>query len=260
MVRLVVRTLETIFYENFEIIPATSPQLLDQVFRIRFDVLCLDKVVETFEKDKYPDGLEMDEYDERSQHDLVYHKESDTYAATVRLIYSGGNKDVTAFPMIKAAGNDIDIQLLSALPPGEIAEISRLLIRKKFRTRLKKDAFTEGTYEDYKKLAREKRLVTHPIIGLLTAIMRMSSQNGIKYWFAGMEPSLDKRLRQLGLHLTPLGPMVNFHGLRRPYLGVIDDVINALYFNNRDIWSFITEQGKLWSPPRRLNKESKQVG
>ena len=204
------RTLETIFYENFEIIPATSPQLLDQVFRIRFDVLCLDKVVETFEKDKYPDGLEFDEYDERSQHYLVYHKESDTFAATVRLIYSGGNKDLTAFPMVKAAGNKIEKNSLSVLPPGEIAEISRLLIRKEFRTRLKKDVFTEGTYEDYKKLTREKRLVTHPIIGLLTAIMRMSSQNGIKYWFAGMEPSLDKRLRQLGLHLTPLGPMVNF--------------------------------------------------
>jgi len=257
---MVVRTLETIFFENFEIIPATSPRLLDEVFKIRFDVLCLDKVVETFEKNKYPQGLEMDEFDERSQHYLVYHKESDTYAATVRLIYSGGNKELTTFPVIQAAGNKFDIKSLSAMPTGEIAEISRLLIRKEFRTRLKKDVFTEGTYEDYKKLAREKRLVTHPIIGLLTAIMRMSSQNGIKYWFAGMEPSLDKRLRQLGLHLSPLGPMMNFHGMRRPYLGVIDDVINALYFNNRDIWSFITEQGKLWSPPRRLNKGSKQAG
>ena len=254
------KTLETIFHENFEIIPATSPKLLDQVFRIRFDVLCLDKAVETFEKEKYPDGLETDVYDERSQHYLVYHKESGTYAATVRLIYSGGNKDLNAFPMIEAARDQIDRGLLSALPVGEIAEISRLLIRKEFRTRLKKDIFTEGTYEDYKKLTREKRLVTHPIIGLLTAIMRMSSQNGIKYWFAGMEPSLDKRLRQLGLHLTPLGPMVNFHGMRRPYLGVIDDVISALYFNNRDIWGFITEQGKLWSPPRGLNKESKKAG
>ena len=254
------RTLETIFHENFEIIPATSPQLLEQVFRIRFEVLCLDKAIETFEKQKYPDCLEMDEYDERSQHYLVYHKESDTYAATVRLIFSGGSKDLKAFPMIGAARNQVDMALLSELPLGEVAEISRLLIRKEFRTRLKKDVFTEGSYEDYKKLTREKRLVTHPIIGLLTAIMRMSSQNGIKYWFAGMEPSLDKRLRQLGLHLTPLGPMVKFHGMRRPYLGVIDDVINALYFNNRDIWGFITEQGKLWSPPRGLNKESKQAG
>ena len=254
------KTLETIFHENFEIIPATTPQLLDQVYRIRFDVLCLDKAVESFDKEKYPEGLEIDDYDERSRHYLVYHKESGTYAATVRLIYSGDNKDLDAFPMIKAARGHVDMAMLSALPVGEIAEISRLLIRKEFRTRLKKDVFAEGTYEDYKKLTREKRLVTHPIIGLLTAIMKMSSQNGIKYWFAGMEPSLDKRLRQLGLHLTPLGPMVNFHGMRRPYLGVIDDVINALYFNNRDIWSFITEQGKLWSPPRRLNNESKQAG
>lgn len=253
-------TLETIFYQNFDLIPATTSQLLDQVFKIRYDVLCLDKVVETFDREKYPDGLERDIYDERSQHYLVYHRESDTFAATVRLIYSGGSRDLTAFPMVQAAGHKIDTRLLSGLPPGEVAEISRLLIRKEFRTRMKKEIFVEGTYEDYKKLTKAKRLVTHPIIGLLTAIMRMSSQNGIKYWFAGMEPSLDKRLRQLGLHLTPLGPMVNFHGMRRPYLGVIDDVINALYFNNRDIWSFITEQGQLWSPPRGLKKQSKQAG
>jgi N-acyl amino acid synthase of PEP-CTERM/exosortase system len=254
------RTLETIFHENFEIIPATSPQLLEQVFRIRFEVLCLDKGIETFDQRQYPEGLEIDNDDERAQHYLVYHKESDTYAATVRLIFSGGQNDLTAFPMLRAAQNQVDMTSLATLPREEIAEISRLLIRKEFRTRLKKEVFTEGTYEDYKKLTREKRLVTHPIIGLLTAIMRMSSQNGIKYWFAGMEPSLDKRLRQLGLHLTPLGPMVNYHGRRRPYLGVIDDVINALYFNNRDIWRFITEQGKLWSPPRGLDKQPKQAG
>jgi N-acyl amino acid synthase of PEP-CTERM/exosortase system len=253
------KKLDSIFHENFEIIPAITPALLDEVYRIRFEVLCLDKQIDTFEKENYPSGLEIDAYDERSQHYLVYHKESDSYAATVRLIFSGGHENLKAFPMIMAGQNQIDLTTISTLPRNEIAEISRLLIRKEFRTRLKKEVFTEGTYEDYKKLTRDKRLVTHPIIGLLTAIMRMSSQNGIKYWFAGMEPSLDKRLRQLGLHLTPLGSLINFHGRRRPYLGVIDEVIDTLYFNNRDIWSFITEQGKLWSPPRSLDKREKKA-
>jgi len=257
---MVVRRLETIFHENFEIIPASTSHLLEQVYRIRFDVLCVDKGIETFAMKKYPDGLEIDSYDERSQHYLIYHKESDAYAATVRLIFSGDGRGLDAFPMVKAGYKQIEMSALAGLPPKQIAEISRLLIRKEFRTRLRKEVFTEGTYEDYKKLTREKRLVTHPILGLLTAILRMSSQNGIKYWFAGMEPSLDKRLRQLGLHLEPVGPLVDYHGQRRPYLGVIDDVIDALHFNNRDIWSFITEQGKVWPPPRRLIKQSNQAG
>lgn len=248
------------FYKYFQIVPATNPYLLEQVYKLRYEVLCLEKKFSSFIAADYPDRLEKDVYDERSSHYLVHHLESDRYIGTVRLIFGGGVDGLHTFPMIKYAHDAIDVSDFRKVATHQVAEISRLIIKKEFRSRIRSFKFTGGTYEDYKQITRANRLVTHPVIGLLAAILKMSSDNDIRYWIAGMEPSLNKRLSQLGLQLKPIGPYVQYHGLRRPYMGVVDDVVNSLFCNNREIWGFVTEQGKLWPPPDMGCIQPQQAG
>ena len=247
------------FFEHFQIVPATDAYLLEQAYKLRYEVLCQEKGLASFAAEKYPDGRELDGYDHCSKHCLIYHNESDRYVGTVRLILGHDNDDLTAFPLIKYAHDHVDMEKIVKVSNSQIAEISRLIIIKEFRSRIRRYKFKGGTYEDYKRISKANRLVTHPIIGLLAAILKMSSENNIKYWFAGMEPSLNKRLSQLGLQLMPIGPLVKYHGLRRPYMGAVDDVVKSLYFSNKDIWDFVTEQGKLWSPPNVMDTQARQL-
>src|SRR5699024_10093624 len=73
-----------VFSNYFEIIPANTPQLLDAVYQLRYQVYC----VETgFEDPKlYPQQLEMDEFDRYSVHSLLRHRQTGIYAGTVRLL------------------------------------------------------------------------------------------------------------------------------------------------------------------------------
>ena len=247
------------FSRYFEIVHAADSYLREQSYKLRYDVLCQEKGLASFAAVNYPDGLEKDIYDERSDHYLIRHIESDSYVGTVRLILDDDSDGLMAFPLIKNALDHIDMKAIGPVRNSQIAEISRLIITKEFRSRIKRDTFISGSYEDYKRITRVNRLVTHPIVGLLAAILRMSSDNGVKYWFAGMEPSLNKRLSQLGLQLSPIGPLVKYHGLRKPYMGAVDDVVKSLYFNNKEIWDFVTEQGKLWPPPKEIYLQSKMV-
>jgi len=252
--------IEQEFYKHFQIIPALTPYLREQSYRLRFEVLCQEKEISSFPAANYPDGLERDEYDDRSVHYLIYHIESGRYVGTVRLILWDNTSNLMAFPLISHVHDYIDMAAIKKLPASQIAEISRLVIIKEFRTRIKHFTFKKGSYEDYKRITKINRLVTHPVIGLLAAILKISSGNGIKYWLAGMEPSLNKRLSQLGLQLSPLGPLVEYHGLRRPYIGMVDDVVKSLYFNNKEIWKFVTEHGELWPPPITVERRPNLSG
>jgi N-acyl amino acid synthase of PEP-CTERM/exosortase system len=165
------------FYKHFRIIEATDTYLLEQVYKLRYEVLCLEKEVDSFVAEKYPEGLEIDLYDQRSSHYLIYNLDSGRYVATVRMIFSDGTNDLNSFPLVKYTQADIDMPAISKLPCNQVAEISRLIITKDFRSRPRYFKFTKGAYEDYKKITRENHLVTHPIIGLLAAILKMSSNN-----------------------------------------------------------------------------------
>ena len=64
------------FHEYFEIIDANSPELLREVFRLRYQVLCVEQRAPGFEPSNYPDGLESDQYDRHSSHILLRHRPS----------------------------------------------------------------------------------------------------------------------------------------------------------------------------------------
>ena len=68
----------------FQFVSADTPELLNEVFRIRYQVYCIENEFE--DPKRNPGGLERDEFDEHSVHALLVHCASQTPVGTVRLV------------------------------------------------------------------------------------------------------------------------------------------------------------------------------
>lgn len=243
------------FNEYFEVIPTDTPELLEQAFRLRYRSYCIEDRVPDFEAEKYPDGLEFDKYDQRSVQCLLRQKEMGFLVGVVRLVLHDPDNEEALFPVEEYAGQYFDDNVFQRqdLPRSRTAEISRLCILSEYR--LRKDELNSlyGNIDGLRHSGKDRRQFPHPILGLMVAIMRMSVQNGITHWYAGMDPKLNKRLSMLGLDLTRIGPIVSYHGQRRPYIGVIEKVMKIAYASHRDIWGLLTDEGSIYPVPYDVN-------
>ncbi len=258
-----------LFNKYFEVILADTQERLQQCWQLRYQVYCLESKVPGFYPDRYPEGLERDLYDERSVHSLLIHKPSGKIAGTVRVILPiSGNSDAR-FPVEEFAGHLFytDNVSLRNLPRSQLGEISRLIIAPEFRVRkgesLNAQGLTKNTdcsaeygnqCESYLPLKEQsfskneqRRSFPHTILGLFVAIVRMSAENNLTYWYAGMEPLCARLLRAFGIRFTQISPIVDYYGSCQSYLGNISDVLREIYRTNPEIWVLLTNDGVFFS-------------
>ena len=82
-------------------------------------------------------------------------------------------------------------------------------------------------------------------LGLMQGLVRMSLQQGITHWCAAVEPTFQRMFAAMGIRFHPVGPLVEYHGLRQPCYGVIADVLNAVKSERPTFWSILTDGGML---------------
>jgi len=82
-------------------------------------------------------------------------------------------------------------------------------------------------------------------LGLMRAIVQMSMENGITDWFAVMEPSLLRLLCRFGIYFVPIGPLVEYHGLRQPCYSDLDTLLERVRQEHYDLWEFVMEPSSL---------------
>lgn len=216
--RLVVRmAVGRLFHRYFEIVPATSDALRDEVFRIRYDVYCDELGWE--EQDRYPDGREMDEYDRHAFHCLLLHKPSATYAGCVRLVHLPRDEPGIVLPFEDACAGRLYPEADAIFQRGRdgVGEISRLAVRSRFRRRENEHHAPEGQLPDPEG-PRDPRRKTPPIsMGLYLAAACSGLTTGKHGVFALMEPKLARRLRGFGIHFHQVGDGIEHRGLRAPF-------------------------------------------
>ena len=64
-----------------------------------------------------------------------------------------------------------------------------------------------------------------------------------------MDPALNRLLNLYSLHFDPIGPLVNYHGLRLPYYVNLSRMLDRAYVQHREVWELLTENGKVWPAP-----------
>jgi N-acyl amino acid synthase of PEP-CTERM/exosortase system len=249
------------FNEYFEIIDADSPELLCEVFHLRYQVLCIEQRAPGFEASNYPKKMESDSYDRHSSHILLRHRPSEKFVGTARLILSDPLDPYKLFPTERHMRLDPALIDVSKLPRQSMGEISRLVVVRRFSRRRDEllHALENGT--QVKKWAPTMhRRFPHPMLALAVGIIRMSVENSVNHWLSVMEPALNRLLGLYGLQLDPVGPTIDHHGLRRPYYADLVQMLDRMYKNHNQFWELVTDYGKVRPVAAERLPEAVQVG
>ncbi len=199
---------------------ATTPAQLEEAQRLRYRVYCEERGFEPGSN-----GLERDEFDESSRHILVRSRISNEVLGTVRVVLSGSNVHVHAVPMQRACSSWV----LAPFSPGSTGEISRFALTRD----------RAGISPAASALMR---------LCLFRGIIQVSAENGLTHFCAIMERSLLRLLRATAVHFTPVGPLIEFHGIRQPAVCCISEMLEQMRSEIPSVWAYVTEDGSLWAP------------
>jgi len=234
------------FDEYFEMVSATSDELKKEVYKLRYQVYCIENGIKTgfMNPLDHPEGVEFDEYDLHSSHYLIRHRKQGNFMATTRLILPDPKNLKKPFPI--EINSQIDnVSLLKNVPRHSMAELSRFCVSKEFRRRkheqhliITNDAESETTFTQ-----EEKRSSSHLTLALFACAIKMSSENNIDYWYALMEPALKRVFSSLGIHFVEIGPLVDFYGMRQPCMIRIHDLLDSVAKKNTNYWNMLTNNG-----------------
>lgn len=234
----------TPFNEYFEMIPALSNKLKNEVYKLRYQVYCVETGFEKMAE--HPGEIETDDFDKNSVHYLIRHRKSGAYAATTRLILPDKNNLDNLFP----------IEIFSTIDkPKELedkqrcymAEASRFCVSKDFKKRKGDyEASLTGISPDWEKKTAEEERRTYPhlSIALYACLIRMSHENNVQYWYAVMEPALIRFFTTLGIYFKGIGPVADYHGMRRPCVIRVSDLLAGVFEKNPAIWAMMSSEGQ----------------
>ncbi len=220
-------------YGRFRFVEAVSDDLKEQIYRLRYKVYVEEF---GFEKpDNHPGGRETDSYEEYARHFAAI-DDNDEVVGTIRLVLHSEK----GFPIEHAT----DIKFIGGKPsPDKIAEISRLAVSKRYRRRREDGRYGVESYLNNSdrvvkagklvgpfKVERRKRPII--ILGLFQIMYQSSKRLGITHWYMITEKKIYLMLKKFGFVFHQIGEEVNYHGVRIPYLGVIDEIEQNLIRQN----------------------------
>lgn len=234
------------FAEYFEIVSANTADLMEEAFKLRYEVFCGCRRLDPAQ---YPDGLERDDYDADAAHSLLYHRPSGSYAGTLRVILPKPGDDTWMFHIERIAGPHFSRSLFASerIPRHSIGEISRFCLSPRFRARQGESLHPEGVAAlgEASPVAGERRALPHPILGLMVAGVRMSWEHGLTFWYAMMEPCLARRLKQFGLEFQPISGIFDYYGPRRAYLAYLPKMFDDMRRTHPPVWHLLTGGGAM---------------
>jgi N-acyl amino acid synthase of PEP-CTERM/exosortase system len=142
------------------------------------------------------------------------------------------------FPIEKHCRIDRD---LSVLDKDRFGEISRLAISKDYRKRATDSVYFNGKTLEEAEIdsifGGNRKMGNDIVLGLYKCIYQESLERGNQYILAVMARGLYLLLKRVGILFEPIGPAQYYHGLRAPYLGKIDTMLQELTTRNPALYS-----------------------
>jgi N-acyl-L-homoserine lactone synthetase len=183
---------------------------LEQVYRLRYHIYCLEKGFEP--KEKYPDGIETDEYDVYSIHFIA--KVLGEAVGTARLILN----NPLGFPAEKYCKADITA---FSIKKEQTVEISRFAVSNISVRALQFDR-------------------TKILIGLFREVYQETKQLGIENLCAAMGKGLQRLLCRYGIVFSSLGPIVDYHGPRALHVSSLTNMEEDVFLKNCDLFKYVS--------------------
>lgn len=251
------------YNQYFKVIRADTPELLNEVFRLRYQVYCIEHNFEN--PDDFPNGMERDRFDKHSVHSLLVHKPTGAIAGSVRLVLPLKKNPDFCLPIDDVCG-EASLHDSSLFLRKHAGEVSRFAIAKTFRRRIGEQGSPCGVTEESLRameiaasLNNDRRIAHHLTLGLISSLVQMSVENGISVWCSVMERALLRLLTRIGIHFNDLGPQIEYHGKRQPCYSVLGELLDGVMEERPDVWEVLTEKGRFW-PPHELTASRMQPG
>jgi N-acyl amino acid synthase of PEP-CTERM/exosortase system len=211
---------------DFRFVVATTPQLLEGVFRLRYQVY-VDEFGYEHAGD-HPDGKETDEWDPFSIHMAALNPEGDVIG-TIRLVLNS----IAGLPTLNVVAPFYQEKNPQS---RHIGEVSRLAVARSFRRRVEDGfqgvkelaspqasiAFHKAEEGEFPSQERRNRFAV--VLGLFKIMYHVSKRIDLKDWYMVAEKRLWYLLKRYHILFNPIGPEMDYHGVRIPYLGHIKDI------------------------------------
>lgn len=234
--------LVTPYREFFKLVPADTEALKEIVYKIRYSVYCDELGWE--DPNLFPDGQEKDQFDLTSQHCLLLHRASNTYAGCVRLVLADEDAEKSAIPLQEHCAEALDPTTLDIeqLPRQTFGEISRLAIINRYRRRPSEAKTPDAMGEHLFSLDQdERRRFPHIALGLYLGAASIGLGSGLNGVFAMMEPRLARHLRLVGIQFQQVGKVIDYHGPRAPFYITRSGLLDKLRPELRDLLEAIED-------------------
>jgi N-acyl amino acid synthase of PEP-CTERM/exosortase system len=223
---------------QYEIVPAFTDALKDEVYRIRHQVYCEELAFEP----RRPDRRERDEYDAHSLHLLLRSAHSGEFIACTRIVRTRPEDPHYPLPFEKACAATLDRSIVdpAKLSRGGIGEVSRLAVLARFRKRQGEEKREAGFM---RKFGRQM----HPrlpciLADLYLGTIELARLNGIDTLFVLTEERLARHLRMLGVKIQAIGTPIEHCGRRLPSMMSASGIIDNLNFIARPLYRTIAAQ------------------
>ena len=205
------------FNRYFQVVFADTPELREEVYRIRYDVYCRELGYEPVEN--FPDRLEQDVHDKRSRHCLLMHRHRKVYAGCVRLVMPDPSDPGCRLPFEEPCEGSLYPELIEPILEHRhaVGELSRLAVPEHFRRRKGDKGHPIGSLEMLPPKPNELRQFLHIPMGLYLACSAIGVITGLEGVFAMMEPRLARHLQRFGIIFQQVGDIVDHHGPRAAF-------------------------------------------
>jgi N-acyl amino acid synthase of PEP-CTERM/exosortase system len=234
-----IANLGTSFKRYFQIVPALTGELRDHAFRIRHQVYCEELKYEPLR----PDRRETDEYDAHSLHCLIRSVKTGEFVGCTRLVLCRPGDPHYPLPFERTCVQTLDRSILDpqALSRQRIAEVSRLAVVSRFRTRRgEKDSPAPLSDESFG-AGINPRFPYIPV-ALYLATTELAALHGIHTMFLLTEPRLARHFAKLGVNIIQIGDEVEHRGTRVPSVVNVHKIIDGLNFIMRPLYEAIAQQ------------------
>lgn len=230
----------------FEYIGANDEELLAEVYRVRYQVYCVER--ELLDGSVYLDFQERDEFDAQAVNVLARHRHGEV-AGTARLVLPSER----GFPcQAHCEFYDEFAYLRDPRSPSlsTYSEVSRLAISKHFRRRASDTLYGgDPRWAPPRVVAASvRRTQDEPlppgpevVLGMLKYLYHETKRLGVTHWLIAIERGLDILLRRMGWHFVPVGPEVDYYGPVRPYIGEVSHTERVMQIRNPRLLSFLRE-------------------
>ncbi len=224
------------YNEFFYVAKVNTPELLDQAFKLRYDVYIKDCGYE-FHNPYALDEIEKDNYDEQAYHCLLFHKPSNTPIGYIRLI---PYKESSGYRLpIESFGINFNKSIIGELRNPELGEISRMAIHPSFRRRLSDKLYL---FEDYQASTDGRFRVNYLPACLVLACGALMNDNHIEYSVALMEHKLTVLIKKYGVLTKKIGDSIKLNGIRAPYMMTTQKIYDNLTFDFKELYNIISSE------------------